>query len=48
MKTPLRAGCDDAELSRLISIALSVKPEGHSIADGVKDKYRRTMSRIGG
>jgi cyclic pyranopterin phosphate synthase len=48
LKTPLRSGCDDAELSRLISIALSVKPEGHSIADGVKDKYRRTMSRIGG
>jgi cyclic pyranopterin phosphate synthase len=48
LKTPLRSGCDDAELSRLISIALSVKPEGHSIADGVKEKYRRTMSRIGG
>ena len=48
LKTPLRTGCDDAELSRLISIALSVKPEGHSIADGVKGKYRRTMSRIGG
>lgn len=48
IKTPIRSGCDDVELSRLISVALSVKPGGHSIADGVKDKYRRTMSRIGG
>ncbi len=48
VKTPLRTGCDDAELSRLISLAISVKPEGHSIASGIKDKYRRSMSKIGG
>jgi GTP 3',8-cyclase len=48
LKTPLRTGCDDAELSRLISVALSVKPRGHSIADGAKDKHRRSMSNIGG
>jgi cyclic pyranopterin phosphate synthase len=48
LKAPLRAGCDDAELSRLISVALSVKPAGLSVADGVKDKYSRNMSRIGG
>ncbi len=48
IKTPLRTGCDDAELSRLISLALSVKPEGHSIAKGIKDNCRSTMSQIGG
>ncbi len=48
IKTPLRSGCDDAELSRLISLALAVKPEGHSIASGIKDKHRRSMSKIGG
>jgi GTP 3',8-cyclase len=48
LKAPLRTGCDDAELSRLISVALSVKPKGHSVADGVKYECRRTMSRIGG
>ena len=48
LKTPLRSGCDDIELARLIAVALSVKPEGHSISEGVKKKYQRTMSRIGG
>ncbi len=48
IKAPLRSGCGDAELSRLISLALAVKPEGHSIAGGIKDKYRRSMSKIGG
>jgi cyclic pyranopterin phosphate synthase len=48
LKTPMRAGCDDSEIARLLDVALSVKPEGHSIADGVKKKYQRTMSRIGG
>ncbi len=48
LKTPMRAGCGDSELARLIGVALSVKPEGHSMAAGVKEKYSRTMSRIGG
>ncbi|MBI5696220.1 MAG: GTP 3',8-cyclase MoaA [Nitrospirae bacterium] len=48
LKTPMRAGCDDTELDRLFSVALSVKPEGHGMADGVKKKYQRTMSKIGG
>jgi len=48
LKTPMRAGCDDSELARLLGVALSVKPEGHHMADGIKNKYHRTMSRIGG
>jgi cyclic pyranopterin phosphate synthase len=48
LKTPMRAGCDDDELTRLIGVALSVKPEGHLMADGIKSKYGRTMSKIGG
>jgi len=48
LKTPMRTGCDDGELSRLIGVALSVKPEGHLMANGIKKKYQRTMSRIGG
>ena len=48
LKTPMRAGCGDEELIRLLNVALSVKPEGHSMAQGVQDIYRRTMSKIGG
>ena len=48
LKTPMRAGCRDDELVRLLNVALSVKPEGHSMAQGVRDIYRRTMSKIGG
>ncbi len=48
LKTPMRAGCGDDELVRLLNVALSVKPEGHSMAQGVQKVYRRTMSRIGG
>lgn len=48
LKTPMRAGCGDDELVRLLNVALSVKPEGHSMAQGVRDIYRRTMSKIGG
>jgi len=48
LKTPMRTGCEDSELARLIAVALSVKPEGHQLASGIKKKYQRTMSRIGG
>ncbi len=48
LKTPMRAGCDDDELARLMVVALNVKPEGHNMADGVKKSYGRTMSKIGG
>jgi cyclic pyranopterin phosphate synthase len=48
LKTPMRTGCGDSELARLIGVALSVKPEGHSMATGIKKKYHRTMSKIGG
>jgi len=48
LKTPMRAGCDDEEIARLMVLALEVKPEGHQLAEGVKKRYSRTMSRIGG
>lgn len=48
LKTPMRTGCEDEEIARLIGVALSVKPEGHQMAEGIKNKYQRTMSRIGG
>ena len=48
LKGPMRTGCEDAELARLIYAALSEKPDGHMMADGIKKKYGRTMSKIGG
>jgi len=48
LKTPMRTGCDDEEIARLMVLALEVKPEGHQLAEGVKKRYSRTMSRIGG
>jgi len=48
VKTPMRAGCEDEEIARLMVLALNVKPEGHQLAEGVKKHYGRTMSRIGG
>jgi cyclic pyranopterin phosphate synthase len=48
LKTPMRTGCDDEEIARLMVVALDVKPEGHQLAEGVKKRYSRTMSRIGG
>jgi len=48
VKTAVRTGCDDREITRLIDLALSIKPDGHGVAEGVKKKYQRTMSRIGG
>lgn len=47
--TPMRKGMTDREILALIKGALTMKPDGHGIADGVK--YRgcaRTMSHIGG
>jgi len=48
LKTPMRTGCEDAELARLIGVAIGEKPDGHRMADGIKKKYSRTMSKIGG
>ncbi len=48
VKSPLRGGCSDAELERLIRLALEIKPERHYIAESPGGCFERTMSRIGG
>lgn len=48
MKSPLRSGCDDAELERLIRLALEIKPARHAINETGARCLQRTMSRIGG
>jgi len=51
IKSPLRGGCDDQELERLLRLALEIKPEKHYI-DVVTTMepgcFQRTMSKIGG
>ena len=46
--SPLRGGCSDGELARLLRMALEIKPERHYIAERPDDHFERTMSKIGG
>jgi cyclic pyranopterin phosphate synthase len=48
VKSPLRGGCDDAELERLFRLALEIKPDRHYINETEPGCFQRTMSRIGG
>jgi GTP 3',8-cyclase len=48
VKSPMRGGCSDAELERLLRLALKIKPERHYIAESPGGCFERTMSRIGG
>jgi cyclic pyranopterin phosphate synthase len=48
IKSPLRGGCDDRELERLLRLALEIKPERHYINDTETGCFERTMSKIGG
>jgi cyclic pyranopterin phosphate synthase len=48
MKSPIRGGCSDEELVRLLRAALEIKPERHYIAESAGGSFERTMSRIGG
>lgn len=48
IRPALRSGGDDRELERLVRLALEVKPERHSVAEGGPECWQRTMSRIGG
>lgn len=50
VKSPLRGGCDDRELERLLRLALEIKPEHHYIdrERGLPYCFERTMSGIGG
>jgi cyclic pyranopterin phosphate synthase len=48
VKSPLRGGCDDAELERLFRLALEIKPDRHYINESRPGSFQRTMSKIGG
>jgi cyclic pyranopterin phosphate synthase len=51
IKSPLRSGCDDQELERLLRLALEIKPEKHYINEAAAAEpgcFQRTMSKIGG
>jgi len=48
IKSPLRGGCDDKELERLLRLALEIKPERHYINEISNSCFQRTMSKIGG
>jgi len=48
VKSPLRGGCDDKELERLLQLSLKIKPERHYINETPGTSFRRTMSKIGG
>jgi cyclic pyranopterin phosphate synthase len=45
---PLRAGASDAELTRLLAWAVSLKPEAHRMRERRPELAERRMSRIGG
>ncbi len=48
VKSPLRSGCNDAELEHLLRRALEIKPKRHHISESEPGCFRRTMSKIGG
>jgi cyclic pyranopterin phosphate synthase len=48
VKSPMRSGCDDAELERLLRLSLEIKPDRHHVNDQDARCFQRTMSRIGG
>lgn len=50
VKSPMRGGCEDPELERLLRLSIEIKPERHRLSgDGAEAGcFQRTMSRIGG
>ncbi len=48
IKSPLRNGCDDKELERLLKLSLEIKPARHYINETSGNYFQRTMSKIGG
>jgi GTP 3',8-cyclase len=51
IKSPMRGGCDDQELERLLRLALEIKPERHYVGEATAVApgcFQRTMSKIGG
>ncbi len=48
IKSPLRGGCSDEELERLLRFSLEIKPERHYVTENPAACSQRIMSRIGG
>ncbi len=48
LKTPLRAGVDDATLQEIFEQAIRAKPRGHHLTEGILPLNVRPMSGIGG
>lgn len=48
IKSPLRGGCGDAEIERLLQLALEIKPKRHYISETAGGCCKRAMSGIGG
>lgn len=48
LKNPMRDGCDDLEIERLLSLAVHIKPREHRIWERMPSRLERTMSKIGG
>ncbi len=48
LKPALRGGASDAEIERLLKLAIEIKPKGHDINGGQNLKILQYMSRIGG
>lgn len=48
LRAALRAGAGDAELTRLLALAIQAKPAGHDMGQPAGEHLERRMSRIGG
>jgi cyclic pyranopterin phosphate synthase len=48
IKSPMRGGCSDEELERLLRFSLEIKPERHYVSENPAACSQRIMSRIGG
>lgn len=48
LKAPLRSGASDAEIERLLRLAIAAKPEGHNISQRSDLDFLKPMSKIGG
>lgn len=48
IKSTLRSGANDAELERMLRLALEIKPERHRLTENVSECFQRSMSKIGG
>jgi cyclic pyranopterin phosphate synthase len=48
IKSPMRGGCSDDELERLLRFSLEIKPERHYVSENPAACSQRIMSRIGG